>query len=588
MLKRPLRPLVLLALVAPVLVAVPASATRPDSVAPAYAVDEWTDSDFARLPDQQYSRVEVTYDATYGITLDGQVRTSTPSWMDWARPEQKANLIAPTFDAPIVDVTGGTNFGMALDESGHLHTWGQAPVISDDDLDTVYRDVAAVGTSAIGVAADGTLRYWGGAASQYPFGVVSDVVSIDIDGSAAVALTDDGHVLSAGGAITGEWSAEWTFPTDRADDVFTAVDAGVEFAVGLTDDGEIVAWGVSNHGQTTVPELPAGRHAVAVSAGMWMAAAVLDDGSIVQWGTNNADGERTTIPAKRPGVPVADIDVERYRVAVTYPTFSAKPSVTVTGTSQVGRTLVASASAADPVADDVSWSWFVAPIDEWSAPEQIAGASSDRLVLPARLAGRTVFARVTTSKEGLVSVTADSDGAEVASGTLRTPTVRVSGKPRVGQVLTATATKDPLATATYRWLRDGKAIGGATKSAYRVTSADLGRRLSVEATTRATGYTTAAATSSRTSAVTLAAKRLAVSAPQVTSGQVVTITVKGLASREKFAVTISGKRVTGTASSSGVGSARFRITGKAGNRAVKAVGSVADRVGSATLKVVRK
>lgn len=681
--------LALIALVAPALTALhaePAAAARPDAVSPAYVVDEWTDGDPSRLPAEPYARVEVAYDATYGITLDGQVRSALPSWKDQA-------LIAPEFEQPIVDVTGGTTFGMALDDQGHLHTWGTAPAIPADDLTETYRDVAAVGGAAIGLTADGELRYWGDAASQYSFDpdtvAASDIVSIDADLSAAVAVTADGRVLSAGGAINGAWNPEWSFPADRADELVVAADAGVQFAVALTDVGEVIAWGTNNYEEAVVPDFPEGRHAVAVSAGMWMAAAVLDDGSIVRWG----QGERTVIPAQRAGLPVVDIDLDRYRSAVTYATlastsaptisgtpqfgetltatpgewsstpdevhyewrahdptgtdsevvgtdsptytpsaddasndvtlsvvvtaqtaglvdgsatsgqtesvvqaqFTTAPTLTPTGEPRVGRTLTAAATDAVPVADARQWVWLtVVRGDDPDSFEDddfslIEGATSGSLVVTPGLAGRTVVANLIVTKDGYEPTFGHTRDVVIAPGVLAAPTVSVAGKPRVNGTLTAVATAGPGASVSYQWLRGSVPIAGATTQTYRPVAADLGKVLQVQVSTAATGYTTSAATSAATAPVALGATKLKVTVPRkAIVGKKAAITVRGLAAGERFTVTVGAKRIKGTANRAGVGKVKVKITGKPRKRAVKVVGSVADRAGKVTLRVVRR
>lgn len=63
---------------------------------------------------------------------------------------------------------------------------------------------------------------------------------------------------------------------------------------------------------------------------------------------------------------------------------------------------------------------------------------------------------------------------------------KVNGTARPGRVLSASrGTWDGGPTRfTYRWLRNGKAISGATKARYRVTSRDLGRTVSVRVKAR--------------------------------------------------------------------------------------------------------
>jgi hypothetical protein len=62
--------------------------------------------------------------------------------------------------------------------------------------------------------------------------------------------------------------------------------------------------------------------------------------------------------------------------------------------------------------------------------------------------------------------------------------------PRVGRVVTCSATWSDALTVSYRWLRGGKTIGGATAASYRARSIDRGKKLSCLVTaTDATGST---------------------------------------------------------------------------------------------------
>lgn len=78
--------------------------------------------------------------------------------------------------------------------------------------------------------------------------------------------------------------------------------------------------------------------------------------------------------------------------------------------------------------------------------------------------------------------------------------VKVTGTASVGSVLRATvAGVEPAkARISYRWLRNGKAIAGATKSTYRLTSADRGKRVSVRVAGSAYRYDGAKVTSKST------------------------------------------------------------------------------------------
>ena len=78
-----------------------------------------------------------------------------------------------------------------------------------------------------------------------------------------------------------------------------------------------------------------------------------------------------------------------------------------------------------------------------------------------------------------------------------TPTPTFTGTVKVGSTLTAgTGTWSPApVTKKYQWLRDGKAISGATKSTYVLTTSDAGKKISVRVTGSKTGYKSISKTS---------------------------------------------------------------------------------------------
>ena len=78
----------------------------------------------------------------------------------------------------------------------------------------------------------------------------------------------------------------------------------------------------------------------------------------------------------------------------------------------------------------------------------------------------------------------------------------LKGTSRVGKTMSVNATPwlagtYPTTTATmgYQWKRNGTAISGATKSTYKLTSADKGKTITITATAKRYGYNTGSATS---------------------------------------------------------------------------------------------
>jgi hypothetical protein len=77
----------------------------------------------------------------------------------------------------------------------------------------------------------------------------------------------------------------------------------------------------------------------------------------------------------------------------------------------------------------------------------------------------------------------------VAKGTQKAGKVSVSGKAKVGSKLSAKVSGFQKGTKrSYSWLRNGRAIRGATKASYKLTAKDADKKISVKVTSRASGY----------------------------------------------------------------------------------------------------
>jgi hypothetical protein len=83
------------------------------------------------------------------------------------------------------------------------------------------------------------------------------------------------------------------------------------------------------------------------------------------------------------------------------------------------------------------------------------------------------------------------------------PTPKISGTAKVGKTLTAAAGtwKPTPTTRTYQWYRDGHVIKGATKSTYKLTKSDKGKRITVAVAGSKDGYGTLTKQSAKTSKV---------------------------------------------------------------------------------------
>jgi protocatechuate 3,4-dioxygenase beta subunit len=177
---------------------------------------------------------------------------------------------------------------------------------------------------------------------------------------------------------------------------------------------------------------------------------------------------------------------------------TATPAPTITGTTTVGHTLTATTAAWAPATVALKYQWL-------RAGTAIAGATASTHKLVAADAGKTITVKVSGTKSGFTTVAKTSAAtAAIANVLTATPTPAISGTVKVGQTLAAKpgSWSPAPVTLTYKWLRAGKAIAGATTSTYKLVTADAGATLTVTVTGSKTGYVTVAKTSVATASVT--------------------------------------------------------------------------------------
>lgn len=166
----------------------------------------------------------------------------------------------------------------------------------------------------------------------------------------------------------------------------------------------------------------------------------------------------------------------------------AAPSVA--GTARVGQKLTAKVSAAQPKPVQQQHQWL-------RNGAAIPRATSLTYTLTPDDAGKRISFRVTSTKFGYARSAIASSGTTIAPGQLAAATPKVTGTAKSGSSLRADAGvwgPGPV-QLSYQWNRNGNPISGATQAAYRLSSGDVGRRISVTVTGTKRGYATAARTS---------------------------------------------------------------------------------------------
>lgn len=159
--------------------------------------------------------------------------------------------------------------------------------------------------------------------------------------------------------------------------------------------------------------------------------------------------------------------------AVARARFEQTTAPQVSGTAEVDELLTTTDGAWLPKPEKVSYFWL-------ADGEAVPGAEGPSLQIDKSLAGKRIVAGVQVRRAGYVKAQGGSASVgPVVAGTIEvTKPYAVSGRPRVGNTVSLAGTYTPQdAAATYTWLRDGKAIEGATDASYRLGVADAGSEI---------------------------------------------------------------------------------------------------------------
>jgi len=157
----------------------------------------------------------------------------------------------------------------------------------------------------------------------------------------------------------------------------------------------------------------------------------------------------------------------------------------ITGTVRVGEVLSVGGAAWSPRPDSTSIRWY-------AGQDPITGARDNELRLSPAQLGKRISVRVTARREGYRrSSVVSPRTTDVASGRFDiTSPFKLSGSRTLGGRLEVErGTFSPSgATVTYTWLKNGRAISGATGSSYVPGLSDVGDRISVRVHLSHHGY----------------------------------------------------------------------------------------------------
>ncbi|MFF8836172.1 hypothetical protein [Streptomyces sp. NPDC015130] len=207
----------------------------------------------------------------------------------------------------------------------------------------------------------------------------------------------------------------------------------------------------------------------------------------------------TSAPRTKLYATVVTHDAERFargQITVVAP-LRATAAPKVTGTVVVGGKVTATSGSWSPTADTYAYQWRANGVI-------IAGATASSYTVPSTLQGKQLSVSVTARKAGHPAVTSASAATTVKGVAPKaTKAPYTTGTVKVGRTLTlnrGTWTPAPSSYA-YQWYANGRAISGATKAWFTLTSAQRGTKITVRVTAYRTGHLNGVAWTRATSAV---------------------------------------------------------------------------------------
>ena len=179
---------------------------------------------------------------------------------------------------------------------------------------------------------------------------------------------------------------------------------------------------------------------------------------------------------------------------------------TVTGTPEVGQTLVAGDGTWSPTGTTQSRQWLRGTTPADAVP--IPGATGASYVLGADDLGKKISVRITRAATGVGDGTATSlqtlaVTSPTAARVVNVVAPSVIGQPAIGRLLGSSpgVWSTPGVTFARQWLVGGVPVAGETGTSYVVRPADAGRTISLRVTGSKTGLVSGVATSAPTAVV---------------------------------------------------------------------------------------
>lgn len=314
----------------------------------------------------------------------------------------------------------------------------------------------------------------------------AETLDIDLTQGDSTGLTIDMQVHGAASSELTFTASQYDFPGK----LFLIDTSGVKIDVTTHKGG----WGHGgNDGLMQGYMLQAG-------AGDYSLRVELNNGITLYYSSTKPNG-LTTKPSEATRIPINNFEVTQLMPIKTAPwqvLSGASPKISSkASTARVGETVKVT-TGAWTTGTSLSYQWV-------RNGKNITGATKNTYKAVSADAGKKLTVKVTGKKPGFTNLTKTSAAKSVDLQKLVAATPKVSNKisnAKVGKTVKVSVGKWTSGTKlSYQWLRNEKAVKGATKPSYKITKSDKGKKLSVKVTGKKSGYATAAKTSNKTATI---------------------------------------------------------------------------------------
>jgi len=455
---------------------------------------------------------------SYILRDDNTVTRTWPSNADPAGFKLLTGLNDQFDGRDVVDLEAGYTGTFALLDDGALVADPSAQGgagFAEATAEQQFEAVSAGRHFAIGLTTDGTVRGWGDSTGTAANGA-EGVALVAAGYNHAIGYTTEGELIGWGSNSNGQLTFAGATDVIHGRAV-ESLAAGLGVSIALLEDGTVVVWGYSGSAYTQAIATALDTHdAVAVDASNSQVFVTVDDGRVLAF-EQNPNGNQTI------ATEIAALTDGRRAVAVVggdiHTLFAfATPTVSFTSNGESVDDVVL--STGDTVAIEGSGSLGgVAYQILWDATQVGSGTTTQAGVID----DEAVVTSALTKGAHVLTVTVGDDSytqnVTVGAGlTAAIPTI--SGTVRVGEELTAVKGAWSTGTAfTYAWLRNGKAISGATAATYTLQPADVAAQIQVKVTGTKQGFAATSKTSIKT--VKVAAGTLTVDDVWITGDHIV-------------------------------------------------------------------